>query len=218
MVGGGLVKRITSLFTSVFNTTIAISAAALVLLGYFLPIQPFGGIRMILMEWAVILAGLAVLFGIGNLFYVHLQKVRERSKGYLYSLVLLVSFLSTIFVGILGLNAATFFVVDTIVIPSEISLMAVLAVTLPYALVRMLRGNLNILSILFFIVVFITILVTTPWPTGGDVRVAMDTIRAVLTQVLASGGARGILLGVALGTLTTGLRLLFGADRPYGGK
>jgi len=35
--------------------------------------------------------------------------------------------------------------------------------------------------------------------------------------VFAAGGARGILLGVALGTLTTGLRILFGADRPYGG-
>jgi hypothetical protein len=212
------VKRITSLFTSAFNTAIAISAAALVLLGYFLPIQPFGGIRIVLLEWAVILAGLAVLFGIGNLFYVHLQKVRERSKGYLYSLVLLVAFLSTIFVGILGLNTATYFVVDTIVIPAEISLMAVLAITLPYALVRMLRSRPSMLSILFFLVVFMIILVTAPWPVSGDMRLALDTIRAVLTQVLASGGARGILLGVALGTLTTGLRLLFGADRPYGGK
>jgi hypothetical protein len=30
-------------------------------------------------------------------------------------------------------------------------------------------------------------------------------------------GARGILLGVALGTVATGLRILIGADRPYGG-
>jgi hypothetical protein len=29
---------------------------------------------------------------------------------------------------------------------------------------------------------------------------------------------RGILIGVALGALTTGLRVLFGADRPYGGS
>jgi len=32
------------------------------------------------------------------------------------------------------------------------------------------------------------------------------------------GGARGILIGVALGSLLTGLRVLFGFDRPYGGK
>jgi hypothetical protein len=39
-----------------------------------------------------------------------------------------------------------------------------------------------------------------------------------VTQVLALGGARGILIGVALGALTTGLRVLFGVDRPYGGN
>jgi hypothetical protein len=32
------------------------------------------------------------------------------------------------------------------------------------------------------------------------------------------GGARGILIGVSLGILTTGLRVLFGTDRPYGGN
>jgi hypothetical protein len=34
---------------------------------------------------------------------------------------------------------------------------------------------------------------------------------------LPVAGARGILLGVALGSLTTGLRILIGADRPYSG-
>jgi hypothetical protein len=43
-------------------------------------------------------------------------------------------------------------------------------------------------------------------------------IRPFIAQVLAAAGARGILLGVALGTLTTGLRILFGVDRPYGGN
>jgi hypothetical protein len=43
-------------------------------------------------------------------------------------------------------------------------------------------------------------------------------VRPIITQIFAAAGARGILLGVALGTLTTGLRVLFGADRLYGGK
>ncbi len=33
---------------------------------------------------------------------------------------------------------------------------------------------------------------------------------------LVTGAARGIVLGVALGAITTGLRVLLGADRPYG--
>jgi len=43
-------------------------------------------------------------------------------------------------------------------------------------------------------------------------------MRPFIAQVMAGAGARGILLGMALGTLTTGLRILFGADRPYGGN
>jgi len=30
-------------------------------------------------------------------------------------------------------------------------------------------------------------------------------------------GARGILLGVSLGVIATGVRILIGSDRPYGG-
>jgi hypothetical protein len=51
----------------------------------------------------------------------------------------------------------------------------------------------------------------------GDIPILYD-IRMFISQRLASAGARGILIGVALGTLTTGLRILFGSDRPYGGK
>jgi hypothetical protein len=52
----------------------------------------------------------------------------------------------------------------------------------------------------------------------GEITPLNDFIRPWIQQVLALGGARGILIGVALGTLTTGLRVLFGADRPYGDR
>jgi hypothetical protein len=41
-------------------------------------------------------------------------------------------------------------------------------------------------------------------------------LRAEIVQVLAVGGARGILIGVALGAIVTGLRVLLAAERPYG--
>jgi prolyl-tRNA editing enzyme YbaK/EbsC (Cys-tRNA(Pro) deacylase) len=59
---------------------------------------------------------------------------------------------------------------------------------------------------------------TAPLPFIGTIPVLSDTVRLFFAQVLAAAGARGILLGVALGTLTTGIRILFGADRPYGGN
>jgi hypothetical protein len=58
--------------------------------------------------------------------------------------------------------------------------------------------------------------------TGSGVLTGLSDI-PLLKSVLAGlnalpvAGARGILLGIALGSLTTGLRILTGTDRPYGG-
>jgi hypothetical protein len=43
----------------------------------------------------------------------------------------------------------------------------------------------------------------------------LPVIKDWVLDVPALAGARGILLGVALGTAATGLRVLLGLDRPY---
>jgi len=44
-----------------------------------------------------------------------------------------------------------------------------------------------------------------------------DTLLPVITDHFLLAGARGILLGIGLGVVSTGLRILIGADRPFGG-
>lgn len=209
-------KRISSAFYAI----IAISVGALVLLGYFVPqVAPF---QRLLMEWAIILAGIALLIGMGNLFSVHFVRVRARSKGYIYSLVTLVSLLSILILGVLGFDDATAFAMNAIMIPVEISLMALLAVTLVYAGIRLLRERTDFKSIIFILTALFVLSGTISLPLLlGIPRIGdeiLPMVSQIISQVLAVGGARGLLIGIALGTLTTGLRILFGADRPYGGK
>jgi hypothetical protein len=205
------VKRI----FSAINAVIAISVGIVVLLGYFLPfINPF---RFIFLQWAVILAGIAVIIGVWNLFSVHMQKIRIRQRGSVNSVILLFfMFLTMIFSLVPGLEPFQKVMLDGIMIPAEISLMAVLAVTLLYASVRLLRVRPNWASILFLVTTLIILLGLGPLPYMGQIPFISDTLRPFVSDALATGGARGILIGVALGTLTTGLRILFGADRPYG--
>jgi hypothetical protein len=70
---------------------------------------------------------------------------------------------------------------------------------------------------IFFLITAAIILFGSATLPFGDIPLLGDFARWV-TQVLALGGMRGILIGVALGALLTGLRVLFGADRPYGGN
>ena len=202
---------------SAANAVVAISVGIIVLLGYFVP--TVNAFRFILLQWAVILAGFSVIVGIWNLFSVHLQKIRERLPGSVNSVILLFfMFITIIFSLIPAMEPFQKMMLNGIMIPAEISLMAVLAVTLLYASVRLLRVRADWASILFLATTLIILLGLGPLPYIGQLPGVSNWLRPVVSDILATGGARGILIGVALGTLTTGLRILFGADRPYGGN
>ncbi len=216
-------------FKGVFSAVVAIAFGFLVLAGYLFGISAGGGpsilgqIQVFILNVAVILAGFAILVGIFNLLIVHTGKIRQKQKGGIYSVVLIIALVVTFVLGFLAhfnFPVAKSLFNDaflTIQLPIETSLMALLVVSLTYASIRLLRRRLNLLSIIFLITAFLILVGTAPWPFLGDVPV-LSTLRAWIAQFPAGAGARGILLGVGLGTLTTGLRVLFGSDRPYGGK
>lgn len=202
----------------VVTAVIAITVGVLVLLGYFLPqAAPF---QAILLDWAIILAGAAALVGIMNLASVHADKVRRRAKDSIYSAILIMGLFGTFILGLVLKPQNQYiqaFVLNGIIIPVEATLLALLTVTLLYAAVRLLRRRADVMAIVFLVTAALIFLGSATLPFG-DVPFIGTLVRPWLTQVWAVGGARGILIGVALGTLTTGLRVLIGVDRPYGGK
>lgn len=213
----------------VLPTVIAIAFGVLVLAGYLFGVKAdgtlslLGEIKMLILNVAILLAGFAVLVGISNLLIVHANKIRHKQKGAGYSAILIIALVVTFLLGLLAHSipiAASLFssAFKFIQLPIETSLMALLVVSLTYASIRLLRRRLNLLSVIFLATALLILIGMAPWPLLGDVPFLSDIVRPVIAQVPAAAGARGILLGVALGTLTTGLRILFGSDRPYGGK
>ncbi len=196
---------------------LAILTGLIVLVGYFVP--ALAPVRDMLLTWSIILAGTATLVGVFNLILVHGTKVSKREKGSIYSALLLICLFGTFVFGLaLGPdNPNIRLLVDAVIIPVEATLMALLAVTLLYASIRLLRRRTNVMSIVFILTAVLMLFASATLPFG-EIGVLNDFLRPWFQHVLALGGARGILIGVALGTLTTGLRVLFGADRPYGGK
>jgi len=200
------------------STAVAITTGLIVLVGYFVEIPILVNLRITILNWVILLAAVALFVGLFNLLAVHAGKIRNKQKGGIYSLVLIFSLLTTL---ILGLwlrpdHALMALIFNAIQLPVETSLMAMLVVTLTYASIRLLRRRNNLISIIFLVTALLILLGTAPLPFVGYVPILSDLIRPFIAQVLAAAGARGILIGVALGSLTTGLRVLFGADRPYG--
>jgi len=200
----------------VITAVIAIAFGILVLCGYFFP--AFAVLQTYLLNWAIILAGVAALAGIFNLFSVHADKVRRGEKGGVYSALLVISMFVTFFLGLFlrPEHSAMKAVMNGIIVPTEAALMGILTISLLYAAIRLLRRRVDVLSIFFLLTVVIILFGSATLPFGD--MPLLGTFSRWVTQVLALGGMRGILIGVALGALTTGLRVLFGADRPYGGN
>ena len=201
----------------VFTAAFAIAAGFIVLLGYFYPDQ-LEGLRLVLVDWAIIIAAMAVLVGIFNLVAVQMEKIRGRQKGGTYGVLLIVSLIITFGFGLIfgPENPYIRLTVDAIIVPVEASLMAILAVTLIYASIRLLRRRVDVTSVLFLVVAVIFLVGIMPTPF-----IAISGLQDFILQVagmFSRGGARGLLIGIALGTLLTGLRVLFGIDRPYGGN
>lgn len=212
-IGNLIVKKI----LPITNAIIAIISGLCVLLGYFFP-RVLGNLQSLLINWAIILAAVALLLGIINLAKVHWKKMGSEGMGSVYSIVLLISLVVTmIIVGFSGPTGSwSLWLFNTFQVPIEISLLAVLAVILVYAGARLLSRRPKWNTILFLVTVLIVLLGSVPLFIVGEIA-PLTIVRTWLAQVPAIAGARGILLGVALGTVATGLRILIGVDRPYGG-
>jgi len=207
----------------------AVGTGIIVLLGYFVQLDPIPAdgllrnifeLRLLIMGWAVLLAAVSLGIGLFNLFLVHWTKVSEQGTGWKYSALLIVTFVVTLILGLaFGPDSrVVLFLFNSIQLPVETSLIALLAITLSLAGFRLVAQRRDLISLVFVGTALLVLIGSGPGilSTENLFFGFFAGLRNWLVQVVASGGARGILLGVALGSIVTGLRVLLAVDRPYG--
>jgi hypothetical protein len=208
-------------------TALAIAFGLIVLLGYFIPAsQPASStiitLRSIIVGAAVTLAGFASLVAIWGLLNAHWHKLRARKNPDRYSIFMLLGFVVTFGYGLYAYlwdtTAIQDFqqVVNAFQVPVETSLMAVLAVVLTMASFRLFQRRHGLLPVVFAGSVVVFLLLNSGFLHSQQNIPFLDWILDAVHS-LPVAGARGILLGIALGSLLAGLRILFGAERPYSG-
>jgi hypothetical protein len=188
---------------------VAISVGLIVLAGRFVQNVYLNGLSLFFLDTAVIVAAFAVLLGFVNVLSSHVRKIRTRSEGWPYSIVLILFSLAVLVTGYGGpaspLLRSLF---NTVQYPLQATIASLLIFFAAAALFRVAR--VRGWATLLFVVVVVVVLIGQ-LPLFNSLTAAKDWIMTVP----ALAGTRGIIIGVALGTVFTGLRLLMGIDRPY---
>jgi len=200
----------------IFLILISSISGFLIILGLFSPGSILEYIRANLLNWAVILSGIALLIAILNLLAVHWNKVFTDTNRDIASSFFIVGFITVLLIGIL-LGPADHFFINlnrTIILSVEASMMAVLALTLALACFRFFTRKQNLLSLIFGISTIVFLLLFSGILSLGENIPLMKPIITGLKS-LPIAGSTGILIGISLGATITSLRILFGTDRPY---
>ena len=178
-----------------------------------------GGLSSVILGWVSFLAAIALILGVLNLLLVHLNRLVKEQNLYSGVLVLgiLGVFAAAVLDGLSGSNSVgTIF--SWIQAPLEAALASLLAVFLLLAGVQLLKRQRTGWAILFSLSAVVMLLgqaLLTSRLLPAGLRQPVNQVVEFVQNVVVTAGLRGLIIGVALGTLLLSLRLLMGVERPY---
>ncbi|VAW31220.1 hypothetical protein MNBD_CHLOROFLEXI01-4914 [hydrothermal vent metagenome] len=173
----------------------------------------------VILGWVSFLAAVALILGVLNLLMVHLTRLfKERN---LYSGVLVLGMMALFATAVLdGLSnnnqVDTFF--NWVQAPLEAALASMLAVFLLLAGVQLLKRQPTRWAFLFSLSAIVVLLSQALLASNflpATLRQPVSQVADFVQNIVVTAGIRGLLIGVALGTLLLSLRLLMGVERPY---
>ena len=219
----------------------SIGGFVMILSTFFPATQSWGEIVGI---WFNILAAVAFILGGGNLIKIHLKKVSDQASGWAYSVIVLLTFFATLYVGIfkVGVHPAELYpdaawsgsysqlgspfdwFYEYGFKPLTATMFALLAFYVASAAFRAFRAK-NFEAILLLGTAFIILLGRTfagpflsqpipNWLSG----LKIENLTVWIMQVINTAGTRAIMIGIALGTASVALKILLGVDRSYLGS
>lgn len=202
----------------ILPTAVAIAVGILVLIAVFTSYAQLEAVGTYLVDTAVIIASFALFLGVVNVLRVHSRKIQKRQSDTVYSFVLIAAMLIVLAIGLPALpdqpsgpsQPIIQWIFENIQAPIQASLSALLVFLVVTTAYRLLMVR-NAESAVMLAVVLLVLLGQV---TLGLVPI-LPELKDWILDVPTLAGVRGILLGVALGALLTGIRLLLGLERPY---
>ncbi|MBD3237863.1 MAG: hypothetical protein GF330_14285 [Candidatus Eisenbacteria bacterium] len=211
---------------------------AVLVIAYFIPHPPFDGLREDFSIFFDIMATFAFILGGGNLIKMHGNRISRREEGWFFSLVTIVGFLLVLLVGLTKFGnpdgfrgssvtaSGSYFdhVYEYIFRPCGATMFALLAFYVASASFRAFRAR-NAEASILLLVAFIILLgrtfvgaLLTSWLPDSLRFLTIPYLAEKIMVVLNFAGNRAIMIGIALGIVSTSLKVIIGIDRSYLGS
>lgn len=201
------------------------------LTSYYVPHKTSLNYLELMNQWQNIVFAFAFLLGLLSLFFSHYGKIKRKADGWGYSIFVFVGFLAMVIPAVINggeqmvagrvtsLGWAFRYIYNAL----SATMFAVLAfyiVSTAYRSFRIKSGQ----ALVLFVAAFILILGKVPlgqiiWDNVlGWTNAGVDQVIEWIMSVPAVAGKRGIMIGIAIGSLVTSLKIIFGIERQYMGK
>jgi len=204
------------------------------IIAIFIPHYPFTKMEKWFTVWFNIIAVFAFILGGGNLIRMHGNKIYKRAEGWGYSLVAIIGFVGMLTIGLLQIGVDGYFqrvdqgwtdkIYWNIIWPLASTMFALLAFFVASASYRAFRAK-NVEATILLATAIIILLartflgaVLTDWLPD---ELAFLKIPELANWIMTSpnlAGQRAIMIGIALGIISTSLKIILGIERSYLGS
>lgn len=193
------------------------------IVSYFIPHWPFNRMNDWFSDWFSIVQACAIILGALNLMLISSQKIARKKEGWGYAAVIIATFLMMVAVGFsggVGFREAVGFdwLYRFMYIPLSATMFAILGFFVASASYRAFRAR-NLEASLLLVAAFLVMLgrvpvgdmVTSFMPEGAQ----MSDLASWIMNFPQKAGQRAVMIGIALGLVSTALRVILGVERSH---
>jgi hypothetical protein len=210
---------------------ITFSVGALLVLAMFIPHDPFAAANDELSVWFDIIASFAFILGGGNLLRIHGDKIYRRRRDWPYSIVTLGGFLLMLGAGLWSgavsrgnamapgsLFQALYVAAYAPMMSTMYSLLAFFVASASYRAFRAKTREATVLLLAAFVILVGRTPVgyhLTSWIPQPFEFLEIPNLFGWILAYPNTAGQRAIMIGIALGIISTSLRLILGIERSH---
>lgn len=211
-------RRVPLLITALVGITFVVQ--------FFVPHRPFSGMQGLFTDWVQVIAAFAIWLGALNLMKVSADSIYRKERGWPYAVIIIACFFVTAVVGFFLSGGTRFqdpgtpfdWIYQNVYNPLSATMFAMLAFYVASASFRSFRAR-NPEATLLLLAAFLVMLGRVP---VGDVLTGflpegyrLSNFADWIMNVPNKAGQRAIMIGIALGIVSTSLRLMLGIERSH---